>query len=119
MAQRSTADFSSKPWDIVVTRGDSPIIPLNVSDSAGTDVPLTGATVTMFVTDGPDEADTLLFSVVGILVGGGDATFQPTNVNLDITPGKYYYSIYLELASGEDRTILHGVFTIDKRPAQA
>lgn len=116
---RSEADFSSKPWDIRVTQGDSPVIPVEVSDSSGNAIDLTGSTATMYVADGPDDTDTLLFSVAGSLSATtGTVTFQPTTANLTQTPGKYYYSISVSFASSEERTVLNGVFEIEKRPAQ-
>lgn len=116
---RSEADFSSKPWDIRVTEGDSPVIPVELTDSSGSALDLTGSSANMYVADGPDSTDTVVFSVAGVLSATpGTVTFQPTTANLTQTPGKYYYSVSVTFASTEERTVLNGVFEIEKRPAQ-
>jgi len=109
------ADFRAQSEDLLVTRGDSPVIPVTIkSDSVAVDI--TGFVFTMTVNASDDPADDVgaLFQIAGIIVDGpnGRVDFQPSIANLTQTPDKYNYDIQM-VGGGSTRTILKGSFQID------
>lgn len=112
------AYFGPTKEDIEVTRGDSPVIPVKVTD-ATTKLPVdvTGGTFVLTVDPSEEPADAAgnLFALTGTVVNGpgGLANFQPTTSQLDVAPGEYYYDVQMTLA-GSKRTILKGKFTVQQ-----
>lgn len=109
------ADFRAQSEDLLVTRADSPVIPVTVT-SGGSALDITGYTFTLTVNASDDPADDTgaLFQISGTVVDGvnGRVDFQPTTVNLDQIPDRYNYDIQM-VGGGSTRTILKGVFQID------
>jgi hypothetical protein len=88
--------------DLTITRGDSYPIPIKLTDSiTGLPLNLTGYTFVMTVDSKENPADdtTQLFQVAGIIADPttGIVSFQPTEVNTDLTPRPltkpYWYEI--------------------------
>lgn len=109
------ADFRPKIEPILVTRGDSPVIPITVF-SNGSVLPITGYTFTLTVnaSDDPDDDTGALFQIAGTIVDGpnGRVDFQPSTGDLTQTPDVYNYDVQM-VGGGSTRTILKGAFTID------
>lgn len=110
-------DLGPVACDLEVARGDSPIIPVTVRNLDGTIRDVTGSSSVMTVDPEPDPADALnnLFSVAGAIQAPGTdgrIDFQPTEVNLDLTPDTYFYDIEVLFATGERRTVLEGKFVV-------
>jgi hypothetical protein len=109
------ADFRAQSEDLLVTRGDSPVIPVTItSDAVAVDI--TGFTFTMTVnaSDNPVDDTGALFQISGTVVDGpsGRVDFQPAVLDLTQTPDKYNYDIQM-VGGGSTRTILKGSFSID------
>jgi len=111
------AFFGPTATDICVVRGDSPVIPIVINDSAGTAINVTGGVFVLTVdpSDEPVDATANVFSVVGVLSDpvNGKVTFQPTILNTAVTPGGYFYDVEMTL-NGSVRTILKGAFEIQQ-----
>lgn len=112
------AYFGPTKEDIEVTRGDSPVIPVKVTD-AKTKLPVdvTGGVFVLTVDPSEEPLDNSanLFALNGTVADGpgGLATFQPTTSQLDVTPGEYFYDVQMTLG-GSKRTILKGKFTVSQ-----
>lgn len=109
------ADFRAQSEDLLVTRADSPVIPVTVT-SGGSPLDITGFVFTMTVNASDDPADDTgaLFQISGSIVDAvnGRVDFQPATTDLDNTPDIYNYDIQM-VGGGSTRTILKGSFTID------
>lgn len=110
------AYFGPTKEDIEVTRGDSPVIPVKVTDvTTKQPVDVTGGVFVMTVdpSEEPNDASGNLFALSGTVTNGtgGLASFQPSTSQLDVTPGEYFYDVQMTLA-GSKRTILKGKFTV-------
>lgn len=109
------ADFRPKIEPLLVTRGDSPVIPITVT-SNGAALDVTGYTFTLTVNASDDPADDTgaLFQIAGTVVDGpaGRVDFQPSVADLTQTPDVYNYDVQM-VGGGSTRTILKGSFTID------
>ena len=109
------ADFRATSEEILVTRGDSPVIPITVN-SGGSPLDITGFAFTMTVnaSDDPSDDTGALFQIAGTIVDGpnGRVDFQPGTGDLTQTPDKYNYDIQM-VGGGSTRTILKGSFQID------
>lgn len=109
------ADFRPKTEEILVARGDSPVIPITVL-SNGSALNVAGYTFTLTVNASDDPADDTgaLFQISGTVVDGpaGRVDFQPSTINLTQTPDVYNYDVQM-VGGGSTRTILKGSFTID------
>lgn len=111
------AFFGPTATDICIVRGDSPVIPIVITDNAGAAIDVTGGTFILTVdpSDEPTDASGNIFSVVGILSDptNGRVTFQPTIANTAVTPSGYFYDVEMTL-NGSVRTILKGAFEIQQ-----
>jgi len=109
------ADFRAISEEILVTRGDSPVIPITVN-SGGAALDITGFVFTMTVnaSDDPSDDTGALFQISGTVVDGpnGRVDFQPSTGDLTQTPDLYNYDIQM-VGGGSTRTILKGSFQID------
>jgi len=109
------ADFRAQSEDLLVTRADSPVIPVTVN-SGGVPLDITGYTFTLTVNASDDPADDTgaLFQISGTVVDGpnGRVDFQPSEADLNQIPDIYNYDIQM-VGGGSTRTILKGSFTID------
>lgn len=109
------ADFRAQSEDLLVTRADSPVIPVTVN-SNGSPLDITGFVFTMTVNASDDPADDTgaLFQIAGTITDGpsGRVDFQPSTTDLDNNPDKYNYDIQM-VGNGSTRTILKGAFQID------
>lgn len=92
-------------------RGDSYPLELTIKDKeSGVAIDITGYTfkLTIDATKKPENEDTLLFAVDGVLNGDpttGKVSFTPTVINTDQEPNTYYYDVQMTDASGNIRTI--------------
>lgn len=111
------ANFSPTNVPICLVRGDSPVIPVRVTDDAGAALDITTGTFIMTVDsrEEPDDASTNVFSVNGAVTDGpnGRVTFQPTTTDTDIEIGEYTYDVQMTL-NGSVRTILRGSFVVEQ-----
>ena len=111
------ANFSPTVQEICLTRGDSPVIPVRVTDDAGAALDITTGVFIMTVDPVEDPTDDTgnLFSVNGTITDGphGRVSFQPTTTDTDQDPDEYAYDIQMTL-NGSVRTILKGAFRIDQ-----
>lgn len=111
------ANFSPTSIDICITRGDSPVIPVSVTDDSGAAIDIdTGVfTMTVDVSSEPSDNSNNLFQISGTITSAADGQvqFQPSTTDTDQTAGEYFYDIQMELNSSV-RTILKGTFTIDQ-----
>ena len=113
----TTATFAPTATDICITRGDTPTIPVQVTDDQGTPIDITGGTFVLTVdpSDSPTDAVNNLFSTAGVITdaANGRVSFSPTAVDTDQSPGEYFYDIEgnVPLQFGI-RTILKGGFQI-------
>lgn len=111
------ANFSPTREEICIVRGDTPVIPVTVQDSAGTAIDISAGTFTLTVdvSDSPADASGNLFTLTGTVTDGpnGIVTFQPTTTQSNQTPGEYFYDVQMDLA-GSVRTILKGDFVIEQ-----
>lgn len=109
------ADFRAQTEDLLVTRADSPVIPVTVN-SGGQPLDITGFNFTLTVNASDDPADDTgaLFQIAGTVVDGpnGRVDFQPSTSDLNQTPDRYNYDIQM-VGGGSTRTILKGIFQID------
>lgn len=109
------ADFRAQKEELLVTRGDSPVVPVTVN-SGGSALDITGFVFTMTVnaSDDPTDDTGALFQISGTVVDAinGRVDFQPSTANLTQTPDIYNYDIQM-VGGGSTRTILKGSFTID------
>lgn len=109
------ADFRAQKEDILVTRGDSPVIPLTIN-SNGSPLDITGFTFTLTVNplDDPPDDSGALFQISGTVTDGpnGRVQFQPSTMDTTQTPDNYYYDIQM-VGGGSTRTILKGIFKIE------
>ena len=109
--------FGAQTADIIITRGDTPVIPVEVKDGSSASYDITGGTFVLTVDPSKTPADDSanVFSVAGVISDGpgGKVTFQPTAVQTDQPPGQYFYDIQMDL-SGSIRTILKGQFIIEQ-----
>ena len=111
------ADFRPVVEPILITRGDSPIIPVNVT-SGGSALDISAGfafTLTVNASDDPADDTGALFQLTGTIADGpaGLVTFQPSVVQSLQTPDKYNYDVQMVSATTGTRTILKGDFTID------
>lgn len=105
--------------DMCVSRGDSPIIRVEVRDDAGSILDITGHSFVMTVdpSPAPENADNNLFSVSVPAIGDGSTgivAIQPSSANTNQTPGVYFYDIQMTTTAPSIRTILAGKFTIQQ-----
>ena len=112
------AYFGPTKEDIEITRGDSPVIPIRVTNKAtGAAVDVTGGAFVLTVdpSEEPADASANVFALTGTVVNGpnGDVTFQPTTTQTDVTPSELYYDVQMTLG-GSKRTILKGKFTVSQ-----
>lgn len=111
------AFFGPTIADICVVRGDSPVIPVAVTDDAGAAIDITGGVFTMTVDPSASPMDDTnnVFNVSGSIVSGieGTLTFSPTIVDTDQLPAVYFYDVQM-LLNGSIRTILKGKFEIQQ-----
>ena len=109
--------FSAQSANIFITRGDTPVIPVEVKDGSSASYDITGGTFVLTVdpSQTPEDDSANVFSVAGVISDGpgGKVSFQPTAVQTDQDPGQYFYDIQMTL-SGTIRTILKGFFTIEQ-----
>ena len=109
------AFFGPTKVDICITRGDSPVIPVEVKDSNGSAIDISGGVFTLTVDSlaEPSDALTNIFTISGVITNaaGGLVSFTPSTVDSDEIPAEYYYDVQMVLA-GSTRTILKGVFEI-------
>jgi hypothetical protein len=105
---------------LVTYRGDSPIFPFHLTNSANPGgIDITGYVFVLTVDsleEPPETSDpsaTELFSVSGVLTdaANGKFSFQPTTTDTNQTPGEYYYDI--SLVNGTEKvTIVKSTFEI-------
>ena len=111
------ASFAPTDVEICIVRGDSPVIPVQVQDSTGAALDITGGTFVMTVdpSDSPSDATNNLFAVNGTITdaANGRVQFQPTTVQSDQSPGENQYDVQMDLNSSV-RTILKGKFEIQQ-----
>lgn len=112
----ATANYTPTACDITIIRGDTPPIAVNVTDTSGDAVDVTGATFLMTVDTSPEPAnsDNNLFQVSGVITdaAAGAVLFALSAVNTAQPAGEYYYDIQMT-QSGVIRTLLKGAFTVN------
>lgn len=110
------AFFGPTATDICVVRGDSPVIPITISDNTGSAIDITGGVFTMTVdpNEEPSGSGGNLFSIPGTIISptAGTVSFQPNTAQTGIV-GEYFYDVQMEL-NGSVRTILKGGFDIEQ-----
>lgn len=99
------------------TKGDTYAIVLNVKDSAGAAIDVTGYTFLLSVDPSPDPSDdtTREFQLTGTIVDGpnGQISFAPnTSQANQLEPGTYFYDIEQVDGSSAVRTIAKGQYII-------
>lgn len=109
------AFFGPKIEEIEVVANDSPIIPVKIQDDVGADIDVTLWTFKLTVDpdSAPPDNTTKLFDVAAVLAAPttGDITFQPTALNLALSPDTYFYDIEATSPTFV-RTILKGQFIV-------
>lgn len=113
------ASFCPTVEDLCVVRGDSPVIPVVVSDENGDTVDITGYTFVMTVDPSPtpDSSANNNFSLtVGPVADGTDGTvfFQPSTGQMDLVPSVYFYDIQMTTTLPSVRTLMKGKFTVQQ-----
>lgn len=112
------AYFGPTKEDVEIVRGDSPVIPVKVTNKdTGAALDVTGGVFVLTVdpSDSPANSSGNLFTLNGTVTDGpgGTVTFQPTTSQSDVAPGEYYYDVQMTLG-GSKRTILKGKFTVSQ-----
>lgn len=106
---------------ITVNRGTTYAITGTYTDSDG-NTDITGATVRFTVKSGKwsaDEADSdALITATGSLTNAtaGQYTIDLSNSDTEVTPGKYYYDIKIELQDGSIYRLDFGRFIVSGSP---
>ncbi len=110
------ADFCPVAQNICVSRGDSPVIPVQVRDDSETVVDILGYTFTLTVdtSPAPSSAANNQFTLSGVITDApnGRVQFQPTESNTNLAPGVYFYDIQMVTTAPSKRTILAGEFEV-------
>ena len=111
--------FEPKVIDLVVVRGDSPVIPFKIDmlDLAGEIITLTNLYAFLMTVDpspAPSSVNNNLFQITGVVNPGNIITFQPTVNNTDLTPKVYFYDVQTITPIPSKRTVLKGQFRIDQ-----
>lgn len=98
-------------------RGDTLPDQFSVTSDGTTLVNLTGYTarMTLNAVKDPSPTDTPLYTLTGAFLSGdatlGVFTFEPSEVQANQTPGKYYYDVELTTPAGSIVTIAKGSYT--------
>lgn len=111
------ADFCPRVENICISRGDTPIIPVGITNRVtGAVEDITGYTFTLTVdpSPSPSTAATNLFSVVGVVTdaANGRVEFQPTETNTDLSPSVYFYDVQMVTTAPSKRSVLAGRFEV-------
>lgn len=109
--------FCSAIENICVTRGDSPVIPVEIRDSVGAIVDITGYSFILTVDPSPEPSNNtnnLFQKTIPAIPDGssGITQFQLTTTDTDQTPGVFFYDIQMTTTAPSIRTILSGEFEI-------
>jgi len=101
---------------VTVYRGDSPVIPYQLTNTANpTGIDITGYVFELTVDsiEEPTNDSTEVFTVAGVITEASEGRFgfQPTVADLSIAPGDYFYDISL-VNGTEQVTIIKSTFTV-------
>ncbi len=113
------ANFCPTVEDICVSRGDSPVMSVQVSDPDGGAVDITGYSFVLTVDTQPfppDNVTNVFSQSIGPIVDGssGIVQFQPSTINTNQTPSIYFYDIQMTTTTPSVRTLLRGQFEIQQ-----
>lgn len=102
--------------NITRKRGDSKAIVFKLSDQDGSDSDLTGWSAAVLAVNSektPTDVTNEQFKVTGTIPAptNGEIGFAPTTVQMDLTPGTYFYDAQV-LTSDGLWTFAEGTFTI-------
>lgn len=111
------ASFCPKDEPICVVRGDSPIVPIKITDSAGVIIDITGYSFVLTVDPSPvpaNDTNNLFQVAISALVDGTSGIVQVplSSANTDQTPNFYFYDFQVVTTALSKRTLLSGTFEI-------
>lgn len=113
------ANFCPIQENICVSRGDSPVIPIEVRDNQGALLDVTGFVFafTVSTTPAPEDDTEQLFQLTLPAIADGTSgivQFQPSTNNTDLSPGVYFYDVQMTTLTPSVRTILAGQFEVQQ-----
>ena len=99
--------------DLTITQGDEKAYNLHFT-GGGEDINITGATVTMTIKRGRNDADPVLTKTVSAHTNAseGKTTITLTEANTGIDLGDYFYDIQISGGGIAKKTVLKGKLTI-------
>jgi hypothetical protein len=104
--------------DITRKRGDNFPFQFTLTDEAGVPIDITGFSFRMVVdpSNAPGDALGNILDLTGVLVtpAGGVFQFEPTTVDMNITPETYFHEVQMIDAAAKVRTIVQGTFIIEQ-----
>ncbi|MGI9491968.1 MAG: hypothetical protein ACR2QF_06165 [Geminicoccaceae bacterium] len=110
------ANFCPRNEDICISRGDSPVMFVTITDDLEVIQDITGFTFNLTVGPSPAPVNDTnqLFQLSGVIVDGpgGRVRFQPSTLNTDLSPGVFFYDVQMVTLAPSVRTVLSGKFQV-------